>query len=221
MDKNQKAQKDEEFINDELMGQNQGINEENNEINVPGISSVGINDRIEENRNNENKTKKKYKKTKTNKSTGIETIKDRTIHEISLLDLENENMTLSQFIKKKEKEEDKTIFEAKSQSGPVPFPRSLQRDNPPSSTSESENKEIKKDEEKKIDKNGDKSAKKDGDDEDSLNQFSESEEDEETKKQRELAIEKINRKYEDYHAPPDFNIFDETKMNVFKKDNEF
>ena len=62
----------------------------------------------------------------------------------------------------------------------------------------------------------------DGDSDDSDDDlFNVSEEDEEIKKQRSAAIEKMTKKYDEIVPIPDFNILDETKINMFKKTNDF
>ena len=110
MDKKQNEQKEqkqdqepepEQFIINDQIGRPREYDEENNQINMPQINSIGTND----NTNNETSVKKKTSKKTDRLSTTIDTAhKDIIIENVSLLDLENNGLSLTQYVVKKAEE---------------------------------------------------------------------------------------------------------------------
>ena len=206
-DKNNNVQNEQiEFINI-----NQNNYEDNDDLNFGQVNNLGIN--VKEKKKTKepitkkrNKTKKtKTKEAETNKiSTTFKTLSSReiAIQNTNLLDIYNSGKKYEEYIKEKEKEEEEknTIINEnvnikKVNESDIPEPTKV---------------------EDHVDGNGD------GDSDDSDDDlFNVSEEDEEIKKQRSAAIEKMTKKYDEIVPIPDFNIFDETKINMFKKTNDF
>ena len=200
--------KENEFIN---INQNVNNYEDNDDLNFGQLNNLGINAK-EENKIKEpitkkrNKTKKKTKEDKTTTTTfKTSDIREIAIHKTSLLDLFNSGKNYSEFIKEKEEEEKKnTIINEdvnikKVNESDIPGPP-------------------------KVEEHGDDDDDGDGDgddDNDDDDLFNVSEEDEEIKRQRSAAIEKMTKKYDEIVPIPDFNIFDESKIKMFKKTNDF
>lgn len=190
--------KENEFIN---INPNVNNFEDNDDLNFGQLNNLGINEK-EENKIKEpitkkrNKTKKKTKEDKTTTTTfKTSDIREIAIQKTSLLDLFNSGKNYSELIKEKEEEVKKNTIINED----VNIKKVNESDipGPP-----------------KVEEHGDG----DGDDDDLFNV---SEEDEEIKRQRSAAIEKMTKKYDEIVPIPDFNIFDETKINMFKKTNDF
>ncbi len=199
--------KENEFIN---INQNVNNFEDNDDLNFGQLNNLGINAK-EENKIKEpitkkrNKTKKKTKEDKTTTTTfKTSDIREIAIQKTSLLDLFNSGKNYSELIKEKEEEVKKnTIINEevnikKVNESDIPCPP-------------------------KVEEHGDDDSDgdDDGDDNDDDDLFNVSEEDEEIKRQRSAAIEKMTKKYDEIVPIPDFNIFDETKIKMFKKTNDF
>ena len=191
------SQENEDFM--DLLNIFEGNNIENEDLNLNNINKIGINIENENKKNNEEISNKKTKsKSKTKKIEKLSTknitntiktkndIRDETIRNTTLLDLENNDITLSQLIKVREEEERKNsnIIE-------------YGNDNDKSCEEEKNNKLY---------------EKKEND------SFSLSEEDEEIKKQRILAIEKITKKTDELVEVPGFNIYDFSKAIMYEQE---
>ena len=136
------------------------------------------------------KTKKIEKLSTKNITNTIKTkndIRDETIRNTTLLDLENNDITLSQLIKVREEEEERKNSNI------------IEYDNDNDKSCEEE-------------KNNKLYEKKEND------SFSLSEEDEEIKKQRILAIEKITKKTDELVEVPGFNIYDFSKAIMYEQE---
>ena len=175
-------------------------NIENDEFNLNNINKIGINTENENKKNNEEISNKKTKsKSKTKKIEKLSTknitntiktkndIRDETIRNTTLLDLENNDITLSQLIKVREEEEERKNSNI------------IEYDNDNDKSCEEE-------------KNNKLYEKKEND------SFSLSEEDEEIKKQRILAIEKITKKTDELVEVPGFNIYDFSKAIMYEQE---
>ena len=177
----------------------EGNNIENEDLNLNNINKIGINIENENKKINEEISNKKTKsKSKTKKIEKLSTknitntiktkndIRDETIRNTTLLDLENNDITLSQLIKVREEEERKNsnIIE-------------YDNDNDKYCEEEKNNKLYEKEEN---------------------DSFSLSEEDEEIKKQRILAIEKITKKTDELVEVPGFNIYDFSKIIMYEQE---
>ena len=177
----------------------EGNNIENEDLNLNNINKIGINIENENKKINEEISNKKTKsKSKTKKIEKLSTknitntiktkndIRDETIRNTTLLDLENNDITLSQLIKVREEEERKNS-------------NIIEYDNDNDKSCEEE-KNIKLYEKEENDS------------------FSLSEEDEEIKKQRILAIEKITKKTDELVEVPGFNIYDFSKAIMYEQE---
>ena len=177
----------------------EGNNIENEDLNLNNINKIGINIENENKKNNEEISNKKTKsKSKTKKIEKLSTknitntiktkndIRDETIRNTTLLDLENNDITLTQLIKVREEEERKNS-------------NIIEYDNDNDKSCEEE-------------KNNKLYEKKEND------SFSLSEEDEEIKKQRILAIEKITKKTDELVEVPGFNIYDFSKTIMYEQE---
>ena len=175
-------------------------NIENDEFNLNNINKIGINTENENKKNNEEISNKKTKsKSKTKKIEKLSTknitktiktkndIREETIRNTTLLDLENNDITLSQLIKVREEEEERKNSNI------------IEYDNDNDKSCEEE-------------KNNKLYEKKEND------SFSLSEEDEEIKKQRILAIEKITKKTDELVEVPGFNIYDFSKAIMYEQE---
>ena len=180
----------------------EGNNIENEDLNLNNINKIGINIENENKKINEEISNKKTKsKSKTKKIEKLSTknitntiktkndIRDETIRNTTLLDLENNDITLSQLIKVREEEERKN-------SNIIEYDNDNDNDNDKSCEEEKNNKLYEKEEN---------------------DSFSLSEEDEEIKKQRILAIEKITKKTELVEVPG-FNIYDFSKIIMYEQE---
>lgn len=192
-EKQNEQQEEEQFINKDLFRQAGEYDEENKQINMPQINNIGTNYNI----NNEMSVKKKKSKKTDKLSTTIDTAhKDIIIQKTSLLDLENNGMSLSEYVFKKEEE-------IQQKEG-------------------NEKKEIKEEENNEnLNENSQEPVKNDADDDsDSLKDIKVIEEDEETKKKRELVIEKMSKKYDEIVDIPGYNILNEEICKEFEKEND-
>ena len=178
----------------------EGNNIENEDLNLNNINKIGINIENENKKINEEISNKKTKsKSKTKKIEKLSTknitntiktkndIRDETIRNTTLLDLENNDITLSQLIKVREEEEER------KNSNIIEY----DNDNDKSCEEEKNNKLYEKEEN---------------------DSFSLSEEDEEIKKQRILAIEKITKKTDELVEVPGFNIYDFSKAIMYEQE---
>ena len=175
-------------------------NKENEDLNLNNINKIGKNIENDNKKINEEISNKKTKsKSKTKKIEKLSTknitntiktkndIRDETIRNTTLLDLENNDITLSQLIKVREEEEER------KNSNIIEY----DNDNDKSCEEEKNNKLYEKKEN---------------------NSFNLSEEDEEIKKQRILAIEKITKKTDELVEVPGFNIYDFSKAIMYEQE---
>ena len=191
-----KSYSNEDFMdNFNIIGGNNNINIENDDININKINQIGTNIEIE-NKNkeeilNEKKNINKTKKSKSSQlakfSTEIKTyqnIKEKTIEKTNLLELDFRGINLAQLI---QEEEDK----ANNIDNNIDNTNHIQNE---------DNNEI-----NEINENEDKN---------SSDLFSlDEEEDDEIKKQRIELIEKMTKKTDEVVIIPDFNIFDYSKID--------
>lgn len=210
----QNQQNEEEFYDLDIL--DKGVNN-NDELQLENLDQVKQtfantnqknNQEIEDLKNNKIKTKGISKITTGNKTLPTrKEITDIVVKNLTLFDLEMGGKTLNQIIDEKEKEIIKEIesneIKAEEKNIENIIPYNIRQYSQIIENNKEDNKE---------------SIKNEGDEkEDSI---SVSEEDEETKKERALSIEKILRKTDELVNVPDFNIFDEKNMEIFNNKNE-
>ena len=206
--KNKKDQNELEFFNG-LDSLNSNKNYSPDELNFDNIREIGQKDnkKIEDKKNDKTKAKTITKKSQDN-STTIKTmptkrqIIDMVTNKTSLLDLEINGKDLNELIREEEERLTKENY----------INQELIKNNEEICN----NNEIIKINENNINEVDNKKLKI----EKNISDESISEENEEIKKERIITIEKMKKKTDEIVDVPGFNIFDETKMNFIKNEND-
>ena len=206
--KNKKDQNELEFFNG-LDSLNSNKNYSPDELNFDNIREIGQKDnkKIEDIKNDKTKAKTITKKSQDN-STTIKTmptkrqIIDMVTNKTSLLDLEINGKDLNELIREEEERLTKENY----------INQELIKNNEEICN----NNEIIKINENNINEIDNKKLKI----EKNISDESISEENEEIKKERIITIEKMKKKTDEIVDVPGFNIFDETKMNFIKNEND-